>query len=89
MGIDLQLFDLVGIYSDWSTTLFDGLPAVPGVHLRWSFRPELGFPRHGFPVIERGQGANQSTKLAHVTLPIYSRDFDSTEGSCSFVASSY
>lgn len=32
---------------------FDGQPMQPGIHLRWSFRPELGFPPGGFWLCRR------------------------------------
>ncbi len=40
--------DLVGVWIGDAEELFDGLFAIQGAHLRWSFVPTLGFPRDGF-----------------------------------------
>jgi hypothetical protein len=39
--------------ADGTEETFDGQPMQPGVHLRWSFRPELGFPAGGFWLCRR------------------------------------
>ena len=50
-GNDAQL-SLIAVPADGSEILFDGSSIAPGIHLRWSFLPELGFPAGGF-IIER------------------------------------
>jgi hypothetical protein len=44
---------LQGGIADGSETTFDGQPMQPGVHLRWGFAPELGFPPGGFWLCRR------------------------------------
>lgn len=41
-------FGMTGIYAHGDEQSYDGVPLAPGVHLRWSFDPILGFPRGGF-----------------------------------------
>jgi len=38
---------------DGTDRLFDGTPIIPGIHLRWAFTPEMGFPRNGFELYRR------------------------------------
>jgi hypothetical protein len=44
---------LQGAVADGSETTFDGQPMQAGIHLRWSFAPELGFPPGGFRLCRR------------------------------------
>jgi hypothetical protein len=44
---------LQGGVADGSEPTFDGQPMQPGVHLRWGFAPELGFPPGGFWLCRR------------------------------------
>ena len=45
--------NLTAVPLDGSESLFDGSSAISGVHLRWSFTPEIGFPRGGFELYRR------------------------------------
>jgi hypothetical protein len=44
---------LQGGIANGSEATFDGQPMQPGVHLRWGFSPELGFPPGGFWLCRR------------------------------------
>jgi hypothetical protein len=44
---------LQGGIANGSEPTFDGQPMQPGIHLRWSFLPELGFPQRGFWLCRR------------------------------------
>lgn len=44
---------LQGAIADGSEPTFDGQPMQSGIHLRWSFLPELGFPPGGFWLCRR------------------------------------
>ena len=50
---DRNRVSLIGLVSDGAEIGFDGAAIAPGVHLRWSFQSELGFPRHGFKLERR------------------------------------
>jgi hypothetical protein len=45
--------ELIALPADGSESHFDGTPLAAGVHLRWSFWPELGWPTGGFQVKRR------------------------------------
>lgn len=49
----MAVLDLLALPTDGSEAGFDGMPLAPGVHLRWSFWPELGWPASGFDVQRR------------------------------------
>lgn len=53
MPDDDKLIHLTGLASDGSEKLFNGAPMEPGIHLRWSFLPEAGFPSDGFHIYRR------------------------------------
>ena len=42
---------------------------VNAVHLRWAFRPDLGFPWHGFYLFRRNSKLRQSSASALVSRP--------------------
>lgn len=48
-----SLLDLVALPAEGIEPGFDGIPLLPGVHLRWAFRPDLGFPSGGFQIHRR------------------------------------
>jgi hypothetical protein len=50
---DLKVLELIAVPADGWETQFDGMPLAPGVHLRWSFWPELGWPSGGFEIKRR------------------------------------
>lgn len=49
------------------TELYDGLPVLEGNHLRWTFNPEMGFPKDGF-TISRFTQAPQDLVLSHLSV---------------------
>jgi len=55
--------DLAALPSDGSVSQFDGMPLAPGVHLRWSFWPELGWPSSGFEVWRRFWVVDEFTRV--------------------------
>jgi hypothetical protein len=44
---------LQGGSASGSEPTFDGQPIQPGIHLRWAFALELGFPQQGFRICRR------------------------------------
>ena len=55
---------LQGGSADGTEPTFDGQPMQPGVHLRWGFAPELGFPSYGFWLCRRvAQAGEQQIPL--------------------------
>jgi hypothetical protein len=51
---------LQGGVATGSETTFDGQPMQSGLHLRWSFAPELGFPQNGFRLCRRVAQAGET-----------------------------
>lgn len=49
----MATLDLLALPADGSSPGFDGMPLAPGVHLRWSFWPEFGWPAAGFELQRR------------------------------------
>lgn len=45
-----RLIFLTALKSNGSEILFDGPPTMPGIHLRWAFLPEMGFPSGRFQI---------------------------------------
>jgi hypothetical protein len=89
---------LTALRVDEPTVLQSGALLRAGVHLRWSFRPELGFPRYGFHLFRRPFGQGAWLPLSVVTLPIFLRDdypapgrpfADEVEAAIARVAASY
>lgn len=85
MPFDASLLSIVALLADGQAPLFNRLPIEAGIHLRWSFRPDLGFPKGGFRLYRRGYIVNPNefdenqvipesswTQITQVTLPIYS-----------------
>jgi hypothetical protein len=52
-NVGTVVLGLQGGIASGSETTFDQQPMQPGVHLRWSFQPELGFPPGGFWLCRR------------------------------------
>ena len=50
---DRRPLELIALPADGWETQFDEMPLAPGIHLRWSFWPELGWPAGGFEVKRR------------------------------------
>ncbi|MDO5978251.1 LamG domain-containing protein [Flavivirga spongiicola] len=73
--LNLQKPDLglVALSLNSSTELFDGKKAVSGSHLRWTFNPEMGFPKNGFTIqryhIKVTSNRLDSTHLTSGTTP--------------------
>lgn len=81
MAFDPSPLSLVLYRATGTERTFDGRHLEPGVHLRWAFHPEIGFPRHGFTVYRslwsRFEFEDWSgwQRVARVTLPIYDEDY--------------
>lgn len=58
----MKELSLVALPTDGAVTAFDGLRLSHGVHLRWSFRRNLGFPAGGFTIFRDG------TEVAAINL---------------------
>jgi hypothetical protein len=58
---------LQGGRADGAESTFDGQPMQVGVHLRWAFAPELGFPRNGFRLCRRVTQPNET----QIPLPLW------------------
>jgi hypothetical protein len=52
---------LQGGIASGSETTFDGQAIEPGIHLRWGFQPELGFPPGGFWLCRRATNEGEKT----------------------------
>ena len=50
MGRYRSLLSLSALQADGTEVGFNGLPIEPGIHLRWSFLTDLGFPLGGFTI---------------------------------------
>ena len=56
-------FSVLGLQAavaDGSEPTFDGQPMQPGIHLRWSFAPELGFPAADFWLARREASGDEA-----------------------------
>jgi hypothetical protein len=51
--VSLQVLGLQAAVADGGEPTFDGQAMTPGVHLRWSFDPRLGFPPGAFWLLRR------------------------------------
>ena len=60
MPAKLVLLGLQGAAAAGGEPTFDGQAMPPGVHLRWSFAPELGFPPGGFWLYRRVAPPNET-----------------------------
>ena len=49
----LQVLGLQASRSAGTEATFDGQPMTAGIHLRWSFTPQLGFPPGAFWLLRR------------------------------------
>jgi len=56
--------DLLALPADGAEAGFDGVPLAPGVHLRWSFWPELSWPAAGFEVQRRYWHTGEFTNVS-------------------------
>lgn len=80
----MSVLDLIALPADGSEPGFDGMPLAPGVHLRWSFWPELGWPAGGFEVQRQHWRRDEFTnlyptawrKVASLDLPSPGGDVD-------------
>ena len=67
MDRERRLLGLTGVLARGNEQKFDGSYLEPGAHLRWSFRPELGFPRNGYKIFRKvsTQSCLLTEKLKH------------------------
>ena len=54
---------LVALPTNGQLALYDDMLAVPGVHLRWSFPPQMGFPPGGFTVKRQVYGFGEFSQI--------------------------
>lgn len=68
--MNTYLLGIRGAIASGSEPTFDGQPMQPGIHLRWGFAPELGFPPYGFQLCrkEAGQGERHITPPQHIWI---------------------
>src|SRR5215211_224401 len=63
---DLRMLGL-GVRGDAPLETGQPTPLVDGVHLRWSFPPERGFPPYGFFLFRRSHREGSPEPLSNVT----------------------
>ncbi len=52
-NVSTKLLDVIALPTEGIEPGFNRMPMIPGVHLRWSFRADLGFPANGFQIHRR------------------------------------